>query len=115
MYDIASYLSFLPLKSSREGLGDRFSNAGFDFKSFILNSSDIIFLFLITLANFMLFKLLKYPLQYSKKGKNFVEKKISLFKAGNFIELFLASFLILYLCASLNAMHASFENPIEIA
>ena len=88
MYDIASYLGSLPLKESTQGLGSRFSNAGFDFQSFILNSSDITFIFLLTLLNFAIFKFLATLFRNWKKGKSYFEEKVSLFQAGNFIGLF---------------------------
>ena len=113
MYDFSSKMSFLPFKESAKPIGKRFNNAGFDFKSFLLNSTDIFFLYLITLSNFILFKLLQRFFTKWSKGKEYVEKKLKLFQAGNFVELFIATFMIMFLCASLNVKNMSFSNWLE--
>ena len=113
MYDFSSRLNFLPFKESAQPMGKRFNNAGFEFKYFLLNSTDIFFLYFITLANFCLFKILQKLFANWSKGSQFVDKKIKLFKLGNFIELFMASFMILFLCASLNVKKMSFSNWLE--
>lgn len=59
MYDFASKLTFLPLVETKNPMEERFTNAGFEFQSFILNSTDIFVLYLLTFLNFMLFKFLQ--------------------------------------------------------
>jgi len=58
IYDFGSKMGSLPLTESRRPIGKRFANAGFDYHSFFLNSSDIFFIYFMTLCNFILFKVL---------------------------------------------------------
>lgn len=58
MYDFASKLTFLPLVKTKNPMGKRFTNAGFEFQSFILNSADIILLYILTAMNFLVYKFL---------------------------------------------------------
>jgi len=62
---------FLPLEKTNIPMGNRFNNAGFEFKSLILNSADIVFLYLLTLVNFFVFKLLQKVFYKWTRGKRF--------------------------------------------
>lgn len=88
MYDIASKLDFLPLPFTRKKEAKRFDNAGLEFKSFLLNSSDIIFLFFLTFLNQMILSLFRLMLSFNTKSVKFLSSSIRKFKFGNYLELF---------------------------
>lgn len=71
------------------------------------------FLFLLTVLNFMLFKLIQTVFRGFGKRKEFIEKRLQMFNSGNFIELFFASYMILFLCSSINLVNLTFSNWLE--
>jgi len=79
MYDFAKKLEFLPLADTLQPMGKRFTNAGFEYQSFLLNSVDIVFLYLVTLGNYFFFRLLHRLFSSWTKGKAFTAKKLQLF------------------------------------
>jgi hypothetical protein len=68
---------------------------------------------LITLVTLLVYFILKLLLSFSPKAKKALDKKLDSYKYGVFIELFQASFLIVFLCAALNLEVANSENWVE--
>jgi hypothetical protein len=114
MYDIAEYLTFIPLEITGEPQGDRFNNAGFEYKSLILNGADIFFLFMLSFISFMVYSTLKYFFARYTAVSDFFKRKVQMFSCGNFIELFDASFMIIYLCSFVNLESINASNYIEL-
>lgn len=113
-YNAAGWLSFLDLPKTRNSfISDGFSDAGFDTISFFLGTADIVFVCLITFANYLVTRILLLVLGRFKYWNKKLTDKQQAFKGGVQFSIFLMSFMVIYLCALQNTYKANSENATE--
>lgn len=82
-YNAAGWLSFLDLPKTRNSfISDGFSDAGFDTISFFLGTADIVFVCLITFANYLVTRILLLVLGRFKYWNKKLTDKQQAFKGG---------------------------------
>ena len=106
MLDINNLFMGLPLVQTKEEiLGENFFNAGFDNTSLVLGTADCIFIIVMTSIGFFLtkiFYIISVKIIRSKRGARVFSSQISNFGLSNYIELFFATYLVVFMCACIN-------------
>ena len=94
---------------------ERYINAGFEYRAFILGAADVLFLFSNYFALLLVFVLLRlaFGMFGARKARGFADKKVKGFKFNNFIQLYEASFLILTLCSYVNCEISNLTSGLE--
>jgi len=114
-YDAARWLTFLDLPETADSiLSDGFEDAGFDTIAFFLGTADILLIVLISLANYLVLKTLSLVLQPWKWGREKFQSKLKSFQGTIQIQLFLMSYMVVFLCSIQNVYKSNSKTLTEI-
>jgi len=105
---------FLNFSSSKQYFTDRFFDSGFDSHSFLLNTSDILFMFFVTTMTLLIYLAFFKIFCKSESGQKRLAAKMRSYKYGAYIELLEASYLILFHTCFLNCLIINSDNFVEL-
>ena len=117
MYQAQALLEGISLPTTRDKtMNEGFVNAGIDSASFILNTADVLLVSLTSFLTFFIYKglVMLFKRLEKQKFQEYFEKKLIIFKGKSQTEVFISSFMMLYLCSIQNIYFINASNFLEV-